>query len=406
MEYIRFVKYKNSLKITGVIIICWLYALAFAALVAACSSDDNNLSNGKDTTKKASLQLTIAGAATDKTRATGSELPDNEATIQRLTVGLFYADGSVNTIIEPEMSVDNSTGTLSVKGILCSPGTCDIIVVANASEGTFAGVQTKNEFIGKNVSLVQTVRDGKQASDLLPMSGISDAPVVLEAGKSVAASVSLSRLVARISISSIRSAFSLNYANATFTLDRIFLCNALEASRVSPGDVTQTMPAHPTWLHGGMADEQPDGSFLWTEGAGFLLNDVTPSEGVVITSDEYKVPYWFYAFANNDATNRTKLVLSGYFDPDGPTGFAQPTYVYYPIVVNQSQTGTIISPSNPSQTGVGDGTIARNRDYRIKAVIKGDGEPTPGSEVVPSNLELTVSVDDWTLMIVQEVELN
>ena len=51
----------------------------------------------------------------------------------------------------------------------------------------------------------------------------------------------------------------------------------------------------------------------------------------MITSDEYTVPYWFYAFANNDAANRTKLVLSGYFDPDGSVGPKTPVYVYYPM---------------------------------------------------------------------------
>ena len=330
--------------------------------------------------KTASLRLSISGGNAGQTRATADALPENEATIHRLTVGLFYADGSVNTIVEPAVTLDGTSGTLEVDAILCSPGMCDVIVVANAPEGTFAGVQTKNEFVGKNVGLVQTVRDGQQASDLLPMSGISSHPVVLEAGKSAAASVSLSRLVARISIASIRSAFNLNYAHATFTLDRIFLCNALETSRVSPGDALQTMPAQPTWLHGGSAVEQPDGSFLWTKGAGFLLNDVT---------------------------HRTKLVLSGYFDPDGSVGPKEPVYVYYPIVVNQSQTGTIITPSgSAAPTGIGDGTIVRNHDYRIKAVIKGDGESNPGAEITPSSLELTVSVDDWTLKIVQEVELD
>lgn len=398
-------KYKKTLRIAGICIICWLYALAFAALASSCGSEDENA--GRGAAKTASLRLNISGNSGAKTRATADALPQDEATIHRLTIGLFYADGSVNTIVEPDLSSADATGTIAVEGILCSPGVCDVIVVANAPEGTFAGVQTKNEFVGKNVSLVQTVRDGQQASDLLPMSGVSEQPVVLEAGKSVAASVNLSRLVARISISSIRSAFSLNYADATFMLHRIFLCNALEASRVSPGDITQTMPAQPTWLHGGVVSEQPDGSFLWTEGAGFLLNDVTPAEGIPITSDEYTVPYWFYAFANNDATNRTKLVLSGYFDPDGPAGPKEPVYVYYPIVVNRSQTGTVITPSGQTaQNAIGDGTIVRNRDYRIKAVIKGDGEPTPGTEVVPSSLELTVSVDDWTLKIVQEVELD
>ena len=404
-------KRKKTLKVIGIFVVSWLYAIVFAALATSCSSDDGHPQREIDRGERtASLQLTIAGAKAGQTRATGDALPDDEGTIHRLTIGLFFADGTVNTVVEPEITVDGTTGSVGVQGILCSPGTCDVIVVANAPEGTFEGVQTKNEFIGKNVSLVQTVRDGQQASDLLPMSGASAAPIVLEAGKSVSASVSLSRLVARISIAGIRSDFSVNYANATFTLDRIFLCNALESCKVAPGDVTQTMPAHPTWLHGGWTKEQPDGSYLWTEGAGFLLNDVTPEEGVVITSDEYKVPYWFYAFANNDEANRTKIVLSGYFDPDGAEGIKEPVYVYYPIVVNRSQNGTVIKPSGSTQTGVGegvgDGSIARNRDYRIRAVIKGDGEPSPGGEVLPGNLELTVSVDDWTLMITQEVELN
>lgn len=399
-------KFKKTLHVIGICILSWIYALAFAALASACGSDTETGCVSVD--KTASLRLSISGGnASGHTRATADALPENEATIHRLTVGLFYADGSVNTIVEPSVTLDGTSGTLAVDAILCSPGLCDVIVVANAPEGLFAGVQTKNEFVGKNVGLVQTVRDGQQASDLLPMSGIGSHPVLLEAGKSSSASVSLSRLVARISIASIRSAFSLNHAHATFTLDRIFLCNALETSRVSPGDALQTMPSQPTWLHGGSAVEQPDGSFLWTKGAGFLLNDVTPGDGIPITSDEYNVPYWFYAFANNDASHRTKLVLSGYFDPDGSVGAKEPVYVYYPIVVNQSQTGTIITPSgSAAPTGIGDGTIVRNHDYRIKAVIKGDGESNPGAEITPSGLELTVSVDDWTLKIVQEVELD
>lgn len=395
------IKCEKTMKISGICLFSWLLAIVFA-MFASCSGEEEN--SRRPMGKTAGLQLTLSGGNPADTRATGNALPDNEATIHRLTVGLFFADGSVNTIVEPNITSDNS-GKVKADKILCSPGTCEIIVVANVPEGTFSGVQNKNEFIGKTVGLVQTVRNGQQASDLLPMSGISTEKVNLEADKSVSVSVNLSRLVARISIASIRSDFGLEHSNATFTLDRVFLCNALEASCISPGDVNQTMPAQPTWLHGGMVQEQADGSLLWTQGAGFLLNDVTPPGGVEITNEEYAVPYWFYAFANNDATNRTKLVLSGYFDPDGK-GPKPAVYVYYPIVVNRSQAGTSITPSNPSHTGIGDGTIARNRDYLIKAVIKGDGESSPGEEVTASNLELTVSVDDWTLQIVQEVELN
>jgi|GEM_PF-233856 len=389
----------RSLKVLLFCLLIWLYAILFAVLVSSCS-DESGSGSGFSSSR---LFLHVGGVPT---RSMGSSLPSDEGSVGRLVVGLFYADGSVNTIVEPTLSF-GSDGTIETGSILCSPGNCDVILVANVPEGIFSGVRSKNEFIGKTLALTSTASDGVQSSDHLPMSGISDSPVHLEAGASVSATIHLSRLVARISISSIRTAFSLDNASATFTLDRIFLCNALESSKVAPGDVSETMPDSPTWLHGGLTEEQPDGSYLWTAGADFLLNDVTPEGGVQITSDAYTVPYWFYAFANNNTTYRTKLVLSGYFDPDGSAGSSPAVYVYYPIVVNQAQTGTTITPSDASKTDhVGDGTIARNHDYRIKAVIKGDGETNPGSEIHSSNLDLTVEVDDWTLQIVQEVELD
>ena len=121
--------------------------LAFAALASSCGGEAESI--GGNTAKTALLRLSISGTNAAKTRATAAALPENEATVHRLTIGLFYADGSVNTIAEPAIEADGTTGTLAVEGILCSPGTCDVIVVANAPEGTFAGVQTKNEFVGK-----------------------------------------------------------------------------------------------------------------------------------------------------------------------------------------------------------------------------------------------------------------
>ena len=33
-------KYKKTLRIAGICVICWLYALAFAALASSCSGED------------------------------------------------------------------------------------------------------------------------------------------------------------------------------------------------------------------------------------------------------------------------------------------------------------------------------------------------------------------------------
>ena len=152
MSEIKTLKYKKTLRIAGICIICWLYALAFAALASSCSGEDE--SAGRNMAKTALLRLNVSGTGAASTRATAAALPENESAVHRLAIGLFYADGSVNTIVESAVESGGTAGTLAVKDILCSPGVCDVIVVANVPEGTFAGVQTKNEFVGKNVSQI------------------------------------------------------------------------------------------------------------------------------------------------------------------------------------------------------------------------------------------------------------
>lgn len=405
MSGIMVLKYKKTLRIVGICIICWLYALAFAALASSCGGEAESI--GGNTAKTALLRLSISGTNAAKTRATAAALPENEATVHRLTIGLFYADGSVNTIAEPAIEADGTTGTLAVEGILCSPGTCDVIVVGKRPRRNVCRRTDQKRICREKCQ--SGANCAQRTAGIRPLAHVrhqraSGGAGNREVGFRVRQSVPsggaylhcehpqrIQPELCRCHIY-IRPHFSVQCAGSFPRFAR----------RHNPNHACQAYVAARRY------DERAaDGSFLWTEGAGFLLNDVTPSEGIPITSDEYTVPYWFYAFANNDAANRTKLVLSGYFDPDGSTGPKAPVYVYYPIVVNRSQTGTVITPSGSAvQNGVGDGTIVRNRDYRIKAVIKGDGEPTPGTEVVPSSLELTVSVDDWTLKIVQEVELN
>ena len=147
MSEIKTLKYKKTLRIAGICIICWLYALAFAALASSCSGEDE--SAGRNMAKTALLRLNVSGTGAASTRATAAALPENESAVHRLAIGLFYADGSVNTIVESAVESGGTAGTLAVKDILCSPGVCDVIVIANVPEGTLAGVQTKNDLSGK-----------------------------------------------------------------------------------------------------------------------------------------------------------------------------------------------------------------------------------------------------------------
>ena len=187
--------------------------------------------------------------------------------------------------------------------------------------------------------------------------------------------LALSRLVSRISIADIKTSFDASgqYKDATFTATNIFLYDAKSTSTVDPATPVTT-------------------NLISGESNAYLMN--TLSE--VISSSSYTTPYWFYTFAN-DATNPTKLVIKGNFDADGSGSTYTPEPVYYPVVINKSQTGTVITG------GSGDATIARNRAYKIGVTIKGKGVSTPAENIVPAVLTVTVSVQDWSLVINQSV---
>ena len=78
-------KYKKTLRIAGICVICWLYALAFAALASSCSGEDE--SAGRNMAKTALLRLNVSGTGAASTRATAAALPENESAVHRLAIG-------------------------------------------------------------------------------------------------------------------------------------------------------------------------------------------------------------------------------------------------------------------------------------------------------------------------------
>lgn len=343
---------------------------AFCAIIlSACSADtDPAPTTEKDRTAK--LEISLVGTTT---RATGTLPGDTgaENDLNTIAVGVFNSDNSTNTIAEFTAS-QVTAGTAAVN---CLPATgCTVIAVANAPTGTFAGVANKAAFIVKTVALSQTNSGGVQVNTNLPMSAQQTGVDLTVAGPNTV-TLALSRLVSRISIADIKTAFdpSGQYKDATFTATGIFLYDAKSTSTVDPETPVTT-------------------NLISGESNAYLMN--TLSE--VISSSSYATPYWFYTFAN-DATNPTKLVIKGNFDADGSGSTYTPEPVYYPVVINKSQTGTDITG------GSGDATIARNRAYKIGVTIKGKGVSTPAENIVPAVLTVTVSVLDWSLVINQNV---
>lgn len=129
------------------------------------------------------------------------------------------------------------------------------------------------------------------------------ATFTLGAGENKGMTAALSRLVARVSVSSIKTAFDPNgqYSAASYELKNVFVRNAVKEAVPATGNYSQTKMGTPAYLTG-----NHNGS---TGTAAYLATAVTPAVNV---KTEHKTDYWFYIFPNEEST-RTALVLEGTF---------------------------------------------------------------------------------------------
>jgi hypothetical protein len=384
----------------------WLTAILFACLLTSCGSETATVE--EDSGLSALLELNLQGSSTATKSSPGiavrsqGTLPgtgtigEDEGTINRITVGVFKTDGTTDVITETTTLTSDYKLTVNA-----TEGDREIIVVANAPEGYFAGITTKTAFLAKAVSLnVTTPGDLGEADQLtndLPMSGQATTQsggtvttIPLSQGTTVSAYVSLTRLVSRISISKISYSFESGglYPAAVFTPTEVFLYNA---ETESTWDVGSTLPTTTVPGQGEASTSTAGGNYKVYLGE--TVSDFT--NGTAFTD-----PYFFYTFANHDASLPTKLIIKGTFDVNGDgtinTADGDGT-VYYPIVINKSQTGTVLTG------GTGDATTDRNKTYALTATIKGKGVTSPGEDINPADVSLTVSVAAWAVYITQNV---
>lgn len=364
----------------------WATLIAATLTLAGCSSDENGMTEPQPQGKTAKLELRLTGNGVN-TKATGSTLPTQaeENTVKRFTVAIFNSDGSVNAM---QTVTSNTTAATTIN---CTPAAnCTGMVVANApTDSYFAGVLNKTDFLKKTIALSDA-----QAKDCLPMSGevkdgSSNATFTLAAGSNTGMTAQLSRLVARVSVSSIKTAFDSNgqYSAASYELKNIFVRNAVKEAVPGTGGYSDTKMGTPAYLTGDY--DSSAGT------AAYLANAVTPAVNV---SAEHKTDYSFYIFPNEESTH-TALVLEGTFKKNAQDAGST---IYYPVIINKSQTGTTLTGAS----GTGTSNISRNTTYAIKATIKSIGTTDPMGDITPTSLELTVSVADWALNITQDVTFD
>ena len=365
-------------------------ALATVTLsLTACGSDENeSLTQPKEKTAK--LELTLVGTPV-ASRATGTLPTTDESQINRLTVVVFTgASGNpVNALHEFTGNdiKDATDGTGKKITMLCEPGNGQTIyVVANASSALFAGVTNLTEFQSKLALLSETTKSAGagdatdvQKANNLPMLG-SVTGKDFTAGGELKVEIALSRLVARVSISSIKTAFDKagQFKDATFKVDAVYLKNANSSVNMKKeGSVP---------INGGHEGKAVT-KYLYEAVTGHTANT------------ELTTPYYFYTFPNASGDTPTKLIIKGTFDADGSGTASAAATRYYPIVINKKQANTTITTGQ----GTDKGSIAFNTKYALTAVIKGEGALDDKTDINPATLQLTVTVAEWALTISQNV---
>jgi hypothetical protein len=381
----------------------FLFGIIFlAGFTQSCSTDNNAEGNGGNESK--AMTLKIRGASYG-TRASGAE--GTESSVKNLVIAVFDGTTLENTFV---VSSPEVTGNTITKKITYKASTPKIVVVANVPASVFTGVKTADEFNVLTTSLDNTTsaydaatatftsavgdKDnvGTQKSDVLPMIGTASA---IDANGS--SSVSLYRMVSRVSIGSIKTAFSEYgpYAGFTFKVEQVYMANVPSASTLaSEWDANGGGSAAVTssMVQGLTTNETDYKSYLGTG----VLDAATP-----FTTNEY-----FYVFPNSSTTfsTQTKLVIKGQlYDKSGAL---VGTY-YYPVVVNRAQTGTDINNSNSSDAShSGTGTVGANRTYTLGVTIMTKGNTNPDDDLKPTDLSISVTVSDWSSNLTQDVIFN
>ncbi|MDR0976395.1 MAG: hypothetical protein LBL78_01375 [Prevotellaceae bacterium] len=380
-----------------------IYLLLATLMVASCTKEE--IVNDQIPKGKGRLNISLASAVPG-TRTGGGDLPTaaNEATIQRITIGIFdNATGTVNTIQE---LLGSSLNGKTAEGIICNAGdNQDIIVVANAPEGHFKGITAQKDFIEKAVTLEQTTMingygvDDYQVATSLPMSGMKNVDITIPQTSSdiQTVSLSISRLVARVALESVTMDIE---DGCTFRLMSVELRNVATTSDVQPDDTIEPVT-------GDIKNDNDPIDYAWLKhsdiGAG--TDQGTDMNGKELILNKQK--YWFYTFANDTTQTHkkdTRLVITGEFF-DGVTKSTR----YYPVSVNSRNITTTFKDSDKNEikdgdnAKVGNGVVYRNYSYRISVVIKGKGVTDIEQPVIPANLSVTITPEDWVLDLSQTV---
>lgn len=317
-------------------------ALALIMCTLSCSRIEDNAFPEKSSGRPVVLEVALPGQFSKSTSAEG------ESEISSMQVFIFREDGSLDAFSSVENSSSLEIGTTT--------GQRTIAVVANAPE--ISGVRNLESLS----SMVSRLQDN--SAGCYVMSGMTERQIV----SSDRIVVQVSRLVARISVSSIANDFRepvYQTEDTDFRIVRIYVANAAGESVYFPA----TEAAHPVSVWYNRTDTGTKDELEALLGSGVM-------DERLLYGSAYEVPHYFYCYSNpcsladEDHGNGrfcTRLVIETQLDGE--------TY-YYSIPVEN---------------------VAANRSYNMTLRITRQGSTDPGTEVEAGSVSVGIEVVDWIL---------
>lgn len=412
-------------------------ALAAVALwFTSCSSED--VASGTNQGKMSSLTLTINTGKSMGSRATDwtADPAGNENDINRITVGIFSADGTtLRTIVEltsgtgTDNTFKSETNGASTTIVTNSLQDGDLIKVAvNAPTGHFVGIKTANDFMNKSEEAKDALTNStdltKEAcNNNVPMYGegkltpknTGDNSVFKVSGDKV----TVKHMLAKVSLESLKVDFKAGsaYANAEFTPVAAFLINVPDKMDFT----TAVWNSGASLLHGWSAYDTSDATnctFSYTAGntggsgtyAQYLTTENLTATALSGTATS-TAKAWFYTLPNDRGddgaavTNNTKLVIAGKFTENKSATSPKTEMVYYSLPINATYKASSHKYEKP--TG-GDGSVFQvcpNQNYKCSVVIRTKGSSTPNTNLTPQEAEIKVEVTNF-VDVSQDAEFN
>ena len=409
-------------------------ALAAVALwFTSCSSED--VASGTNQGKMSSLTLTINTGKSMGSRATDwtTDPAGNENDINRITVGIFSADGTtLRTIVEltsgtgTDNTFKSETNGASTTIVTNSLQDGDLIKVAvNAPTGHFVGIKTADDFKHKSEEAKDALTNStdltKEAcNNNVPMYGEGTLTPKTSDNNSVfkvsGDKVTVKHMLAKVSLVSLGVDFKAGsaYANAEFTPVAAFLINVPDKMDFT----TDVWNSSAAFLHGWSACDASNCTFDYATGnsdgsgdyAQYLTTEnLTPTALSGTNTSTAKA--WFYTLPNEKVdngaavTNNTKLVIAGKFIENKSVTSPTAEMVYYSLPINATYDTSSHKYVKPAAGAGSAFQVCPNQNYKCSVVIRTKGSKNPNTNLTPQEAEIKVEVTDF-VDVSQNAEFN